>query len=147
MEREIHMATVIGTNAGEIIDGEDGVTNFDDAIYGLQGKDFIFGLGGNDYIDGGSGRDRLFGGEGSDTFAFASQSGRDKILDFNVEKDTIEILRGTNGIFRPKDVINHAKQLNNGDVVIDLGRNAKIILKNVDISDLKKKPGDHFDIV
>ena len=38
---------VHGTNASEVINAADGVTNLTDLIYGYGGNDSIFGLGGN----------------------------------------------------------------------------------------------------
>jgi Ca2+-binding RTX toxin-like protein len=64
------MATVYGTNNSETINGLDGVTFGDDAIYGYGGDDSIWGLGGDDYIFGGTGADALHGGTGSDTASY-----------------------------------------------------------------------------
>src|SRR5215475_3181994 len=61
------MAIVRGTDAGEIIDMMDGVTNGADTIYGFGGDDAIFGLGGDDSLIGGVGADSLNGGDGNDT--------------------------------------------------------------------------------
>jgi Ca2+-binding RTX toxin-like protein len=61
---------VHGTNASEVINAADGVTNLIDLIYGYGGNDSIFGLGGNDYIVGGTGADALDGGSGSDTASY-----------------------------------------------------------------------------
>ena len=64
------MAYVTGTNSSETINGLDGVTFGDDAIYGYGGNDSIHGLGGDDYIVGGTGADALNGGIGSDTASY-----------------------------------------------------------------------------
>jgi Ca2+-binding RTX toxin-like protein len=61
---------VHGTNASEVINAADGVTNLIDLIYGYGGNDSIFGLGGSDYIVGGTGADALDGGSGSDTASY-----------------------------------------------------------------------------
>src|SRR5437016_4138194 len=61
---------VHGTNASEVINAADGVTNLTDLIYGYGGNDSIFGLGGNDYIVGGTGADALDGGSASDTASY-----------------------------------------------------------------------------
>jgi len=61
------MATVNGTNNGDVIDAADGVTDGNDTINGLGGNDTIFGLGGNDIINGGDGDDTIIGGAGADT--------------------------------------------------------------------------------
>jgi len=158
------MATVLGTNHGDVLDAADGVTPFDDWVYGRQGKDDIYGLGGDDhlfgqqgkdelfggdgddFLSGGQGKDKLTGGDGADTFVFAKGSGKDVVLDFDLDQDILQI-RATNKIKEPEDVLNKAKQLKNGDVEINLGNGGKIVLKNTDLDDLKKNPGDHFDIV
>lgn len=61
------MANVVGTNAGETLNGADGVTNGADTIYGLDGNDFLYGNGGADMLKGGGGADYLNGGSGNDT--------------------------------------------------------------------------------
>src|SRR5207237_7143955 len=69
--KERGMPNVVhGTNASEVINAADGVTNLTDIIYGYGGNDSIFGLGGNDYIVGGTGADALDGGSGSDTASY-----------------------------------------------------------------------------
>ncbi len=68
------MATVIGTNLAEVLNGLDGVTNGADNIYGLDGNDFIYGLGGNDMLKGGGGADYLDGGTGVDTASYVDST-------------------------------------------------------------------------
>jgi len=130
-------------------------TNAADKLWGLGGDDKLFGEGGDDKLYGGSGDDRLYGGRGDDkltggsghdTFVFSKHnSGKDVVTDFDVKKDVLQIAKGTNGIKKPADVLDHAKQ--HGDnVVINLGDGNKITLKDVKLADLKKHPGDHFDI-
>ena len=149
------MATVIGGGGSETLEG----SSTRDKLYGEGGKDRIFGFGGNDKLNGGGGKDFLDGGEGNDTltgdatkgsskdiFHFGENSGKDVITDFEVGKDMLEIQKGLNGIKKPEDVLDHASQ-NGKNVVIDLGDGNKITLKNVDLDDLKKHPGDNFDIV
>jgi Ca2+-binding RTX toxin-like protein len=72
--REGIMATVYGTNAHETINGFDGVTQFDDAIWGYGGNDTISGLGGDDYIKGGGGADTINGGAGVDTALYSDST-------------------------------------------------------------------------
>jgi hypothetical protein len=82
----------------------------------------------------------------SDTFVFHQDSGKDVVTDFDVDRDVLEISKGLNGINTAKDVLKHASQ-HGHDVIINLGDGNKITLKGVDLDDLKKHPGDHFDIV
>jgi Ca2+-binding RTX toxin-like protein len=134
------MATNMGTSKPDKLIG----TSFKDKLFGLGGNDKIKGMAGDDVIEGGKGNDKLWGGEGADTFVFKSGEGRDLVNDFDVTKDIIQI-KGVKGISSIEDVLAHAKQKGN-HVEIDLGKNDKITLKFVKLADLKKHPGDHFDI-
>ncbi len=60
------MADVFGTDQAEVLNGEDGVTEFADAVFGFGGDDWLFGLAGDDVLYGGAGGDRLDGGSGVD---------------------------------------------------------------------------------
>ena len=99
---------VDGRNGGqEVIDAQyvdadgDQVTNYDDTIYGNNGKDEIYGLGGDDVIIGGNGKDTINGGQGddvmsgngtgqgADTFVFALGDGNDVITDFGQADELI----------------------------------------------------------
>lgn len=143
-------------------DGQSTVIHGDDlanVLLGRGGDDKIRALGGDDKLYGGVGRDTLIGGTGNDLlkgdtngkggfadlFVFGKNSGRDIITDFDVEKDVLQIAKGLNGINKARDVLDHAKQVGK-DVVIDLGGGNKITLKKVNLDDLKKNPGDHFDV-
>jgi Ca2+-binding RTX toxin-like protein len=59
-----------GTNAAEVINLLDGVTNGNDIIWAYGGNDTISGLGGDDQIKGGGGADSINGGLGSDTAVY-----------------------------------------------------------------------------
>lgn len=79
----------------------------EDRLYGGDGADTIWGNDGEDVIKGGAGADRIIGGAdqdrmqgdgGADTFVFKSASDarrgaetRDVILDFEVNRDTIDL--------------------------------------------------------
>lgn len=67
-----------------------------DRIKGGNGDDDLYGDGGNDVIDGGSGKDMIDGGEGNDKLKgrgdadkFVFSAGKDKILDFQDDVDTV----------------------------------------------------------
>lgn len=137
------MATFQGDENNNDLTGGKG----NDKLWGMGGNDTLDGGKGNDRLDGGEGNDKLTGGEGGkDTFIFGDNAGKDVVTDFDVKKDVLEIAKGLNGINKAKDVLKHADQKGK-NVVIDLGDGNKITLKNVDLDDLKKNPGDHFDIV
>ncbi len=63
----------------------------DDMVKGGTGHDRIFGGKGDDIIEGGEGRDVMYGGRGADTFIFNEGDGNDKIRDFNVHVDQIDL--------------------------------------------------------
>jgi Ca2+-binding RTX toxin-like protein len=148
------MGTIVSGSGDGVLDGG----SLRDRIYAGGGDDIVRGLGGNDKLVGESGKDTLIGGTGNDiltgdstkssyadVFVFGKDSGKDIITDFEVGKDMLQIRKGLNGIKDADDVLDHAKQKGK-NVVIDLGDGNKITLKNVDLDDLKKSPGDHFDV-
>lgn len=149
------MTTYFGGNGDEAMSGG----GLRDRMYGGAGNDLMRGLGGNDKVVGETGKDTIIGGTGNDTlsgdgttqnhfadvFVFGKDSGKDVVTDFEVGKDMLQILKGLNGIKNAGDVLDHAAQKGK-HVVIDLGDGNKITLKNVDLDDLKKNPGDHFDV-
>lgn len=69
-----------------------------DALFGAGGNDTLLGGAGNDLLHGGPGDDLLIGGPGGDTMFgglgadhFAFHAGRDVILDFQDDVDTLRI--------------------------------------------------------
>jgi Ca2+-binding RTX toxin-like protein len=88
---------IYGETGADTIDGGEG----NDVIYGGSQGDVLMGGAGTDYIDGGSGNDtiiagtgtdyHLFGGSGADTFVFNAGDGNDRIHDFNVDEDMIDL--------------------------------------------------------
>lgn len=147
--------TVVGGGSHDSIVGGSGSVTIqanggNDYIIGGSGADSIVGGAGNDFIMGGEGNDIVTGGSRAsvasdgNTFVFRANSGKDVIGDFDLTKDVIK-LRKIDGIETVKDVLKHASQ--SGDnVVIKLGGGNKITLLNVSLDDLKKNPGDHFDV-
>ncbi len=78
---------ILGYDGKDKIKGKDG----DDDIYAGAGRDKVWGGKGNDVINGEEGNDWLHGGAGNDLFVFERGSGRDKVHDFNVHKDTLDL--------------------------------------------------------
>jgi Ca2+-binding RTX toxin-like protein len=142
--------------------GDDGLNGGagKDALFGNAGNDRLFGNFNDDKLSGGDGADELSGGVGNDTlrgdvaggsksadlFIFAKNSGKDVVVDFDVDRDILQISKGLNKISTAADVIKKSSQVGD-DVVINLGDGNKITLKDVKLADLKDKPGDHFDVV
>ncbi|MBV6622956.1 MAG: serine hydrolase [Rivularia sp. (in: Bacteria)] len=62
-----------------------------DMIFGDAGNDQIWGDAGNDTLTGGLGDDSLNGGVGKDVFVLKLNEGTDKIVDFKVDDDLIDI--------------------------------------------------------
>lgn len=86
-----------GTAGADILTGDAA----NDILSGLAGKDRLFGLAGNDKLSGGLGNDILTGGAGQDLFVFDAKLGKtnaankksnlDRIVDFSVPEDTIQL--------------------------------------------------------
>ena len=92
------LATVRGTNQGDILDAPNNQGSF---IYGLGGDDTLYGGSGNDTLDGGDGNDtiysgyrngvliggegndKLYGGSGEVTYVFGKNFGQDSIYYLN----------------------------------------------------------------
>lgn len=101
----ISVENVIAGDFGDVIEG----SKAGNEIFGQAGADKISGLGGNDVLHGGAhrdvvkggtgrdiiygdgGNDVLFGNGGNDTFVFAAGDGADRIRDFNIGQDLIQI--------------------------------------------------------
>jgi Ca2+-binding RTX toxin-like protein len=86
------------TGLGNINGTGNGLNN---ALTGNAGINVLNGGGGNDVLNGGAGKDTLIGGAGKDTFLFNSALSAtkniDKITDFSVPNDTIQL---ENDIFK-----------------------------------------------
>lgn len=154
------MATVIGNNKDNVLYNEG---DFDDLLIGKGGDDVLLGLEGDDVLKGGKGRDNMQGGsgddeliggkgndrmsgdEGNDTFVFSGKTGKDTIVDFDVDTDLLQI-KARGKIQDVDDVVKAAKQKGD-DLVIDLGKGNKITLKNVDKADFADDPSSHIEII
>ena len=109
-----------------------------DALSGGGGHDIMRGGAGDDWLRGGKGNDKLFGNNGQDTFVFGTGHDVDRIRDFDAKgaiHDTLDLsglasVKGWNDLEK-----NHMSQ-NGSNVVIDGLNGDKIILVNVNLSDL-----------
>jgi len=89
--------TGFGSQDGKLhVDGYAG----DEILQGTDASEIIHGLAGDDVLQGHGGRDVLHGGDGADIFRFtelgdsfrtATQSSSDRILDFDVAQDRIDL--------------------------------------------------------
>ncbi|MES0885398.1 M10 family metallopeptidase C-terminal domain-containing protein [Roseibium sp. SCP14] len=92
-----------GNRGNDEMDGGNGNDDLrgggnNDTIYGGAGDDFILGENGNDTINGGAGNDTLRGGSGGaagdgswDIFVFNRGDDFDKIKDFEIDRDKIDL--------------------------------------------------------
>lgn len=111
-----------GLNGNDILQGGNGA----DTLQGGNGNDSLNGNGGNDLLAGGLGSDRLTGGAGDDLYRLdaALGSGIDRITDFNVSDDTIQLdntifpeLGGT-GVLRKSNFVLGSAAADSNDFVI-----------------------------
>lgn len=75
-----------GTDNDKLWGGPD-----NDYLWGGSGDDYLEGEEGEDTLIGWSGNDSLWGKEGADVFVFFTNNGTDKINDFNLAEDLIEL--------------------------------------------------------
>jgi Ca2+-binding RTX toxin-like protein len=89
--------TILGTKFANVLSGYAG----NDTLKGFGGKDVLLGGAGVDKLFGGQGNDILAGGLGRDYFVFDTKpnkfTNRDKITDFRVADDTIQL---NNAVFK-----------------------------------------------
>jgi Ca2+-binding RTX toxin-like protein len=102
-------------------------------MIGNSGDNKLFGLDGDDVLEGRRGSDHLTGGAGQDIFVFRAGDGEDRILDFDIDQDTIDLSAFT----KTGSVENLTfKEISGGNILIDLGSGDEIILENVKPSEL-----------
>lgn len=77
-------------HGGAGVDKLDG-GNGNDQLFGGAGVDTILGGTGNDIVDGGEGADVLTGGSGYDVFIFEDEESGDRIADFQLNVDKIDL--------------------------------------------------------
>lgn len=66
-------------------------TDKDDLLVGYEGHDHLYGGDGDDRLIDGTGVDRLTGGEGADIFVFKKDQRLDRIEDFEISVDKIDL--------------------------------------------------------
>lgn len=108
---ETNPLTLIGTAAADSLTGEAG----NDILKGLAANDMLKGEAGNDKLYGGLGNDVLTGGVGKDVFVFDAKLARtnalnkkqnlDKVTDFKVVDDTVQLAKGVFRAIAKKGVL------------------------------------------
>jgi len=101
-------AAINGTAGADNLNG----TASSDIINGLAGQDTLNGGAGNDSLDGGKGKDILTGGTDADTFIFkfgqSSVSARDRVTDFAIGSDKIDLLTQDGVAMNPPSLFSRA---------------------------------------
>lgn len=122
--------TAFGGAGDDRINGGNG----NDELYGDAGADRIVGGNGHDEIDGGEGNDILVGGDGFDVFFFGFGGGNDRVNDFEIGIDQLDVQDG--GLFF--DELTIATQGNNllvthtdiGDTILLVGLGGETLTEN-----------------
>jgi Ca2+-binding RTX toxin-like protein len=129
-----------GSRYSDVLSG----SNEDNWINGGRGADTINGRGGNDTIDGGEGNDVMTGGSGFDTFVFWGLAGNDRIMDFDVERDTLR-LEADGNASASITVGNYNPYAMTFDVVVELsdanGEVGTVVLEDIFIGDVNQVLG------
>lgn len=121
--------TLWGGSGNDALSGNEGR----DRLQGQAGKDTLNGGDGHDILSGGKGRDALRGGAGADEFRFASGDGKDRVLDFQDDRDVLN-LKSWDFASR-KEAMSHASR--SGDhVLFDFGDGDTVLVRNMTKSDL-----------
>ena len=79
--------SMTAASTGSWLQGNSG----NNTLMGQDANDRLDGNAGDDTLDGGRGNDILEGGTGADVFTFDMNDGIDRVLDFNIFEDTIDL--------------------------------------------------------
>lgn len=118
--------TVEGGSGNDMLLGN----SFDDILDGGAGNDTLKAGGDDDRLIGGAGDDFLKGGSGADVFVFGTNHGRDRISDFDMAEDRLEISSGLAGGRSASDIAGLA-ELTGGGVTISLDAGDEILLEGL----------------
>lgn len=80
---------VVGTQGADSLEG---ISSYDENLYGREGADTIAGYGGDDILVGGEGLDLLYGGDGNDIYIWSSGDGYDVIDDTGASLSDVDTL-------------------------------------------------------
>lgn len=104
----------------------------DDWLSGGGGADTLRGNVGDDSLDGGFGRDLMSGGGGVDSFLFGDRFGRDRITDFDADREVLDFSQHS----RVNSFSDLAIAQGAAGVVITDGAGGRILLSGVDREDI-----------
>ena len=120
-----------------------------DVVYGGAGNDIIINGPQVDLVDGGSGDDTLFsgvnddnfvGGAGADRFVFNDNIGQNRVWDFSVSEDILELSGNSEltGATRADVIAASSEEVIDGfrGVLIDLGPDSSVFLVGLSLNDL-----------
>ncbi|SFC35324.1 calcium-binding protein [Tropicimonas isoalkanivorans] len=103
-----------------------------DVLKGQRGDDVLRGGRGDDALLGGRGQDRLIGGVGEDAFLYTENDGRDVVVDFADDVDTLVFADCLwTGDLTRREVVRTFATVENGDVVFDFGDGDRLIVRDV----------------
>ncbi len=127
--------TVFAGGGNDDISGGEG----DDLLFNGSGFDIIDGGEGNDTIFGGAGSDTITGGEGRDEFVFVDGNGNDRITDFNISEDILDLSETEFDFANLSDLQSRATNTLRGNfmgVLIQTGDGDSIFIERLSVDDL-----------
>ncbi|MEP2785094.1 MAG: calcium-binding protein [Pseudoruegeria sp.] len=109
-----------------------------DELDGGKGNDVLDGGGGKDILDGGKGKDTLSGGAKADVFIFGKKGGKDTIVDFEDNLDTLQLDEALwGGGLNKKKVLKKFAEVDGDDILLDFGKHELRLENMSDIDALK----------
>jgi Ca2+-binding RTX toxin-like protein len=123
--------SITGTITDNRIVGNTGA----DTLNGGEGADRVEGGRGADVLTGGTGADTLIGGADADRFVFATGFGADRVADFMIDIDVID-LTGLDVVTSFADLVTNFLRQDGRNVVIDTGVGDVLTLADVRLAAL-----------
>lgn len=103
-----------------------------DMLAGGGGRDVLNGGRGQDVLDGGTGSDILKGGLGSDRFDFHAGFGSDRVVDFQLALDTLQLDSAIwGGGLTAEQVVSTYGSTGPGGTLLDFGGGNTLMIENV----------------
>ncbi len=125
--------TIYGGSGDDVINGGGG----NDLLFNGSGDDIVSGGQGSDTLWGGAGDDTLTGGNGADSFGFTATSGNDRISDFDVDEDVLNISQL--GFADDFDLADVASDVTDGDtsgLLLQLSDGTSVFLVGLSTTDV-----------